>query len=423
MTVFVNEKNKNYAAICDYTLSGNLNTGTQTITVSYGGSSQTFQVSVLSAPRTLISITALYTSAGHTVYDYDSLDSLKPYLTITANYDNNSSDTVTDYALSGTLSAGTSTITVTYNDKTTTFNVIVEDSSSSPITIVSLSPLLDLNGVMMRTTNSVNDLKNYLTVTANYSNNTSTILNTNDYTLSGSMELASEHYDASTNTITVEYEDKSATFTVTVYAEIVANKITLPSDYTQLTYIAGTSSNDGPYIDTNVSPSSVNRVKYAVQPRGNATNGINWIVLSSDSLAYPYFRQGNSGAKNFQVRYNSGSATGLAETWEENSSYIIDTEFPTVNINGTNSVTSLTSGGVTSSRNFFFFARPTSSSADMYGKVKLFYAEFYDSQDQLTHYYIPCKNSENITGLYDTVGQTFYSSISSTNFDAGEVVQ
>lgn len=73
---------------------------------------------------TLVSISAVYTQSG-TVYDTDSLDSLKADLVVTATYDDSTTETVTTYTLSGTLTAGTSTITVSYGGKTTTFTVTV----------------------------------------------------------------------------------------------------------------------------------------------------------------------------------------------------------------------------------------------------------------------------------------------------------
>ena len=80
-------------------------------------------------PNALSSISAVYTQGDTTVYPNTSLDSLKSNLVVTATYNNNRTETVTDYTLSGTLVAGTSTITVTYNDKTTTFNVNVSEIS------------------------------------------------------------------------------------------------------------------------------------------------------------------------------------------------------------------------------------------------------------------------------------------------------
>ena len=79
---------------------------------------------------TLESISAEYTQSG-TVYDTDTLDSLKPDLVVTAQYSDSSTEVVTTYTLSGTLTEGTSTITVTYEGETTTFTVTVSGQAIS----------------------------------------------------------------------------------------------------------------------------------------------------------------------------------------------------------------------------------------------------------------------------------------------------
>lgn len=71
------------------------------------------------------SITAVFTQGSATIYDTDSFDALKQYLVVTANYSDSSTVTVTDYTLSGTLTEGTSTITVSYGGKTDSFTVTV----------------------------------------------------------------------------------------------------------------------------------------------------------------------------------------------------------------------------------------------------------------------------------------------------------
>lgn len=98
--------------------------GSCTITATAGSVSATCSVTI--AQATLSSISAVYTQSG-TVYDTDSLDSLKTDLVVTAHWSNSTTSTVasTDYTLSGTLTAGTSTITVSYGGKTTTFAVTV----------------------------------------------------------------------------------------------------------------------------------------------------------------------------------------------------------------------------------------------------------------------------------------------------------
>ena len=79
---------------------------------------------------TLESISAEYTQSG-TVYETDTLDSLKTDLVVTAQYSDSTTEVVTTYTLSGTLTEGTSTITVTYEGKTTTFTVTVSGAGTS----------------------------------------------------------------------------------------------------------------------------------------------------------------------------------------------------------------------------------------------------------------------------------------------------
>ena len=111
--------------------------GSATITATAGSVSATCSVTI--AQATLTSIEAVYTQSG-TVYDTDSLNTLKTDLVVTAHWSDSSTSTVssTDYTLSGTLTAETSTITVAYGDKTTTFTVTVSATSSAlsvPLTI------------------------------------------------------------------------------------------------------------------------------------------------------------------------------------------------------------------------------------------------------------------------------------------------
>ena len=78
------------------------------------------------AVETPTSITATYTQSG-TVYENTSLDSLKTDLVVIANMSGGGTETIPaeDYTLSGTLTVGTSTVTVTYAGLTDTFSVTV----------------------------------------------------------------------------------------------------------------------------------------------------------------------------------------------------------------------------------------------------------------------------------------------------------
>ena len=89
-----------------------------------------------SAVLEVSSLSAVYTQSG-TVYDTDSLDSLKSDLVVTATYPDSSTAVIdsADYNLSGTLAEGTSTVTVAYDGKTATFNVTVSHLSITAINL------------------------------------------------------------------------------------------------------------------------------------------------------------------------------------------------------------------------------------------------------------------------------------------------
>lgn len=85
--------------------------------------------SALYPPTNLSSISAVYTQSGTVYEETSTLSDLRTNLIVTANYSDNTSETINTYSLSGTLTLGTSTITVSYGGKTTTFNVTVTTSA------------------------------------------------------------------------------------------------------------------------------------------------------------------------------------------------------------------------------------------------------------------------------------------------------
>ena len=126
-TVTWSSSNTAVATVSSSGLVTGVSNGTATITATSGNVSATCSVTV-SGIATLSSISASYTQTG-TIYDTDELDDILTAgsLVVTATYSDSSTEIVpsTDYTLSGTLTEGTSTITVSYNGKTTTFAVTV----------------------------------------------------------------------------------------------------------------------------------------------------------------------------------------------------------------------------------------------------------------------------------------------------------
>lgn len=74
----------------------------------------------------IVELMATFVQGSVHIYDTDSLDALKPMLTVTGLFDDTQVREITGYTLSGTLTIGTSTITVSYGSKTATFSVTVD---------------------------------------------------------------------------------------------------------------------------------------------------------------------------------------------------------------------------------------------------------------------------------------------------------
>lgn len=85
----------------------------------------------------LVRIEAVFTQGDLIVYPSTPLKNLKAYLVVTGYYTDGTEKRIKDYALSGDLTVGTSTITVTSERKTTTFTVTVSEEELPVINIQS----------------------------------------------------------------------------------------------------------------------------------------------------------------------------------------------------------------------------------------------------------------------------------------------
>lgn len=133
ITVIATYSDGSNSSVTGYTLSGTIVEGSNTITVSYGGKTTTFTVIGVAESGgeepeiTLSSIEATFTQGSNVIYENETLETLKQYLTVNAVYSDGSNKVVSDYTLSGSLIVGNSTITVNYGGKSTNFIVIVSD--------------------------------------------------------------------------------------------------------------------------------------------------------------------------------------------------------------------------------------------------------------------------------------------------------
>lgn len=123
VTAFYSDGTQETLRDASYDLSGVMEIGDQTITVSYGAKTTSFNVTVSGWTA---SIEAVFTQSG-IVYSTDTLESLKTNLVVTARNVDDSTFVIpaSDYTLSGSLDVGISTIVVSYHGKTDTFEVTV----------------------------------------------------------------------------------------------------------------------------------------------------------------------------------------------------------------------------------------------------------------------------------------------------------
>lgn len=141
---------------------------------------------------------------------------------------------------------GNCTITAICNTKSASASVAVAQA-----TLLSISAVYTQSGTVYEIT-PLDDLKDDLVVTAYWSDNTQSTVPSEDYTLSGTLEIGS-------STITVTYSTETTTFNVTV-SDII------PEGYTRVQYLhssanaAGTQS----YINTGITFSNPTFAKFHV---------------------------------------------------------------------------------------------------------------------------------------------------------------
>ncbi|MBR0408302.1 MAG: hypothetical protein IJI53_09730 [Clostridia bacterium] len=272
-------------------------------------------------------------------------------------------------------------------------------------TPASISAVFTPGGATFSAGDSLNGLKPYLTVTVTNSDGTTETVS--DYTLSGTLAVG-------TNTITAAYGTLTDTFTVTVAS-------LLPAGYTQLQYIYSYNS----YINTGVDETQAARARYKILVRSITYNKGNHI-LSSTNTYFPFLRGSTSVAQSeigFKLKGSENLASGSkAFTWELQTEYTIEGfigDSNEVKVNGTVLLGATAGSNAVSGNYFNIFCTGDPSSSAYFFHGNLYFMEIYDSSGNLLRNFIPCKNSSDVAGLYDTVTESFYTSGNESALTAG----
>jgi len=253
------------------------------------------------------SISCAYTQTG-TVYTTDTLDSLKDDLVVTAHYSDSTTKVLkpSDYTLTGTLTAGTSTIIVHYGNLETTFTVNV-----TARTLSSISAVYTQSGTVY-TDDDLDSLKSDLVVTATYSDSSTEIVPSTDYELSGTLA-------SGTSTVTVTYESKTTTFTV---SNVIAPLYSIP-DFEEQTITINTNKYAKVKKENGVYTYKATGADVAyIYPDGTVHNSRStneWIVTPADKpisnqILDLTYNNPNSTATTVATKFSQSSATGNLAT-------------------------------------------------------------------------------------------------------------
>ena len=259
-------------------------------------------------------------------------------------------------------------------------------------------------------TDDLDVLKNDLIVTATYNDSSTATVPSDDYTLSGTLATG-------TSTITVTYQEKIATFTVSVS--------NVPSGYTALDYVAMSGSqyaNTG-YYEQATPLSAEYKFRITTAPSSTAPN--QHILSASTNMYYPYLSN-DSSRKSVKVAIGSNGtgSVDLSSAWQINQDYIFKVDIDSLKyyLDGV-FLHSLVNGGTYDTTKQFtigtYGGSPTTAKYRLKGWI--YYIKLYDTNG-VAHYYKPAKrDNDDVIGFYDIVTNNFYTSETSTAFSGGNL--
>lgn len=215
----------------DFTVSPSVLTqvGQQTVTVTYGGASAAFNVTVYASPVNLLWLTTNPTKMTYTVGERLNTAGLS----LTAKHlDGTTSVIQQGFTCSPETftTAGTQTVTVTYGGKSVSFNVTVKAGTTAPAAVTVTDIMVKTKPKKTTYTAGEKLSSNGLTLTATYSDGTKKTI-TSGFTCSP--VVLSE---AGTQMITVMYQGQKTLFYVTVKEAKTVTKLTVKTYPTKTIY-------------------------------------------------------------------------------------------------------------------------------------------------------------------------------------------
>lgn len=190
-----------------------------------------------------------------------------------------------------------------------------------------------------------------------------------------------------------------------LFSYLLGKNAQLPSEYQRLEYIESTGTQ---YIDTGIKGNDSTRIKVSLKMKSQASTVIPFGDFTDTSKAITC----NIGSSNSpRSRWGSDSVVKKFEL-TTNTYYNLDFSENGFYINGINKWTPVENTFTTNDNIHLFIA--TGSTNGLYGYI--YECKIYDN-DILIRNFIPCmRNSDNEVGLYDTVGEQFYTNAGTGKF-------
>ena len=183
----------------------------------------------------------------------------------------------------------------------------------------------------------------------------------------------------------------------------------LPAGYTELEYISSTTSG-GEYIDLNIKLYETANTEYDIAIKFNikgtgSDNTAQPTIFGCQKDQSPYpgtFIRKDANTNRIQCRYIGSSSK---DSYPGNTNQIIEfTEKTSPNKNVYTSVGSSTHNWGTS---LFCYFSNSSNNPARFANADLYYFKLFVN-GTLVRDLIPCKDSNNVVGMYDVVNNTFY---------------
>lgn len=281
---------------------------------------------------------------------------------------------------------------------------VLEDLLLNNVTLSSVTAVFDPDGADIFDNADLDDLRQYLTVTANYSDGGSHVIS--NYNLYGTLEVGE-------CTISAAYGGKSDTFTVTV--------VDVPSDYTALAYLTSTGTQ---YIDTGKVWTGASTYELKAKGLCTDTSTANWFIgaLHSETGRNEVIGLNNTAnASTVFFRYGTGGGTtGHSFTPSSSTEYTVRQEANVCKLDGTthSSYDALT---YTMDESIYLFARNNKGTTDSYAKCSIASFKLWNGSGDLILDLAPFLDDSNVPCMFDKVSKTTLYNAGTGTFSYTEV--